>query len=155
MNPDHQIIIRFAEASEHVRLREIMIASRGVWGYDPVRFRQWAASLDVSPEGLGGAETYVAEQGAHLVGWAALAPSGDGVFDLAELWVEPDWIGKGIGSKLFRFALGRARDLGARRLEWGAEPGAVGFYVKMGGQHVRATKSSSFDFIIPVMGIDL
>jgi 8-oxo-dGTP pyrophosphatase MutT (NUDIX family) len=152
---DRQVIIRLAAPDEHERLREVAIASRGVWGYDEERFRQWASSLDVSAERLRDNETYVAEDGARLVGWASLRSPADGVCVLDELWVEPERIRSGVGSQLFRFILSRSRNLGASQLEWGAEPGAVGFYEKMGGRFLRTKRSSSFDLVIPVMSIDL
>ena len=60
---------------------------------------------------------------AALIAWAALIPPVAGVCVLDDLWVEPAWIGKTVGSQLFRLVEARARALGAHRLEWGAEPG--------------------------------
>src|SRR5207247_10253115 len=56
---------------------------------------------------------------------------------LDDLWVEPKWIGTRIGSRLFRHAAGRGEQLGASRMEWEAEPNAIGFYEKLGGRYVR------------------
>ena len=74
---------------------------------------------------------------------------------LDDLWVEPEWIGKGIGSLLFRHAVERARRLGGKRLEWEAEPNAVGFYENLGGRYLRDSEPSVWGRVIPVMGVDL
>jgi GNAT superfamily N-acetyltransferase len=72
---------------------------------------------------------------------------------LDDLWVEPGAMGGGIGTGLFRFAAERARELGARTMEWEAEPNAIGFYERMGGRYVRDSEPSEFGRILPVMAI--
>ena len=74
---------------------------------------------------------------------------------LFRAWVEPEWMGRGVGAQLFRFAARRALELGAETLEWASEPGAVGFYEKMGGRHVRDDVSHSFGHRLPVMSLAL
>ena len=146
--------IRPADPEEGARLREIAVAAKSHWGYDLERVERWAADGDFSPEGLSEKEVYVAEAGGRAVGWASLIPRGE-VCSLDDLWIEPGWIGKGVGSRLFRHATGRARRLGARVLEWEAEPHAVGFYERMGARHLRASGPSAWGRVNPVMGLSL
>jgi len=109
---------------------------------------------DFSPTGLGKKDAYVAEVDGRAVGWVAVIPQGDSCW-LDDLWVEPEWIGAGIGSSLFRHAAERGRQLGAGRMEWEAEPNALGFYEKMGGRYLRDSEPSAWGGIIAVMGLDL
>ena len=146
--------IRPAHAHEGERLREIAIASKGYWGYDPERVREWAATGDFSPEGLRENEVYVAEADEQAIAWTALIRKGELLW-LDDLWVEPAWIGQGIGARLFRHAVERARQLGGKRLEWEAEPNAVGFYQRMGGRYLRESEPSEWGRVLAVMGIDL
>jgi GNAT superfamily N-acetyltransferase len=146
--------IRPAVPAEGERLREIAIAAKSYWGYDPGRVREWAALGDFSPDGLREKEVYVAEAGGRAVAWAALIGRGESMW-LDDLWVDPGWIGHGIGTLLFSHVLDRARGLGGRRLEWEAEPNAVGFYEKLGGRYLRDSKPSAWGRVIPVMGVDL
>ena len=64
-------------------------------------------------------------------------------------------MGEGVGSALFRHALGRAGELGAVRLGWKAEPNAVGFYEHLGGRYSRSSEPSEWGRVLPVMGIDV
>jgi GNAT superfamily N-acetyltransferase len=80
-------------------------------------------------DGLRGKEVYVAEADGRAIAWAALIQRGKLIW-LEDMWVEPEWIGKGIGSLLFRHSVERATRLGGTRMEWEAEPNAVGFYEK-------------------------
>jgi GNAT superfamily N-acetyltransferase len=146
--------IRRASPHEGERLREIAIASKGYWGYDPERVRDWAASVDFSPEALRSADVYVAEVEGRLVGWASIVLKADLCW-LDDLWIEPEWIGKGIGGRLFRHAAEVGRGQGAGRMEWEAEPNAIGFYEKMGGRYVRETEPNAWGRTLAVMGVDL
>jgi GNAT superfamily N-acetyltransferase len=131
-----------------VRLREIAIASKGHWGYDAEQVRQWGATIELPPE------TYVVESEGAAIAWMALDPKGDLVW-LADMWVDPPWIGKGIGSLLFSHALERSKTLGGSRMEWEAEPNAVGFYERVGGRYLRDGEPSEWGRVLPVMGVDL
>jgi len=74
---------------------------------------------------------------------------------LEDLWIEPEWIGKGIGGTLFRHAAAHAIGLGAKYLEWEAEPNAAGFYERMGAKHLRESELSEWGRRLSVMGVEL
>lgn len=135
-------------------MREIARAAKAHWGYDEEWVRGWAARGDFSPEALTAKPVLVAEAGGRAVGFAALIPAGE-LCVLDDLWIEPEWIGRGVGTQLFRACADRARDLGAERLEWEADPHAVGFYERMGGRYLRDSPPTELNRVIPVMGLDL
>ena len=97
---------------------------------------------------------HVAEMNGRVVGWTGLIPRGD-VCWLDDLWIEPSSIGTGIGSRLFQHAAHVAEALGASRMEWEAEPNALGFYKRMGGRYVRDSEPSEWGRILQVMAVDL
>ena len=146
--------IRPVDPNEGERLREIAIAAKSYWGYDLGRVVHWAAMGDCSPRGLCEKEVYVAETLGQVIGWASLMSRGD-VCWLDDLWIEPEWIGRKVGSLLFCHAAERAKQRGATRMEWEAEPNALGFYEKMGGRYLRDSEPSIWGRVIPVMGVDL
>jgi GNAT superfamily N-acetyltransferase len=148
------LVIRSAAPEEGSLLKGITVRSRAYWGYDAARFRAWVERLESEPQ-LPDVEAYLAEVDGRPVGWAALKEPVDALCVLEDLWVEPDSMGRGVGTQLFRHSLERARELGASRLEWVAEPGAVGFYEKMGGRTVRDEVSGSFGHRMPVMRLDI
>ena len=147
------VTIRRAVSTDDPVLRQLAAASKGHWGYDQARLRRWASEIDLSELGTAGAEIYVAEKGGRLVGWAALRWR-EARCELDHLWIEPERIGEGIGSTLFRFAVARARELGAPRLEVESEPNAVGFYEKLGAARIGET-TSSWGRQLPVLAVDL
>ena len=92
-----------ASADEGERLREIAIAAKASWGYDLERVRHWAAMGDFSPAGLRQKDVVVASVGTNAVGWIGVIRQQE-VLWLDDLWVEPSWMGKGIGRRLFQHA---------------------------------------------------
>ena len=148
------IRVRPAHPQEGERLREIAIAAKSYWGYEPGSVEKWAATGDFSAQALADKPVYAAEVDGRPVAFAALIPKGD-ICVLDDLWVEPQWIGQGLGARLFRFCAEEARRLGATRLEWEAEPNAVGFYDRMGARRLRDSKRTMWGRVIPVMGTNL
>ena len=142
-------MIRRAEPGDQPRLREIAAAAKGHWGYEAGRVATWAAALDLAAR----EETWVAAVDESPVGWLALLP-GPSVVVLDDLWVDPRFFGRRIGTALFRFAAGRARELGANWLQWEAEPNSTGFYEKLGGVQV-GEMLGSWGRPLPVMQLDL
>jgi GNAT superfamily N-acetyltransferase len=128
------VTVRAARAADQDRLRELTLESKAHWGYDRDYVRRWAEGLSFASE----QERWVGEVDGVIVAWAGLVPPVDGVAVLDDLWVDPAWMRQGLGSRLFRHAAERARELGAARLEWGAERHALGFYEKMGGRFLRS-----------------
>ena len=127
------------------RLRAIAAAAKGHWGYDPQLVAEWAASIEFPPE----KELFVAEQA-----WASVVIL-DEVCRLEDLWVEPAAMGRGLGRELFERAAARGRALGCVRMEWEAEPNAIGFYERLGAVFIRDSEPSEWGRVLPVMGVSL
>jgi GNAT superfamily N-acetyltransferase len=142
--------LRPVQPADHDRLRELTFESKAHWGYDRDFVHRWADGLTFESE----QERWAAEVGGEIVAWAGLVPPADGVAVLDDLWVDPAWIGRGLGHRLFLLAADRARELGAERLEWGAEPNAVGFYEKLGGRALR-DHVTEWGRVAPWMGLEL
>ncbi len=137
---DHELRIRPADPDEGEALRTIAIASKGHWGYDQGFLMRFGAILSLSPDWIRQHDVWVLEEGGEVAGFYGLIHHGE-VSELDDLWLLPAYIGKGHGRRLFEHAAARARESGALRLEWEAEPHATGFYERMGGRAVRETIS--------------
>ncbi|HET8605964.1 MAG TPA: GNAT family N-acetyltransferase [Gaiellaceae bacterium] len=144
------LLIRRAEPEAIAALRELTFRSKAHWGYEPALVRAWVDGLSFSTD----KDYWLAEVDGTAVAWMGLVPSRAGVCVLDDLWVDPAWLGQGIGRKLFLLAVDAAAELGARRLEWGAEPNAVGFYEQVGGRKLR-DHVTEWGRVAPWMGIDL
>jgi GNAT superfamily N-acetyltransferase len=136
----------FMEAPLHIEsLREIAFAAKAHWGYDRERVRAWADSIALDD----GREIFVEDDA-----WASVFIRGE-ICWLEDLWVAPSAMGRGIGRRLFERAAGIGRERGCTRMEWDAEPNAVGFYERMGASHVRDGDVTEWGRVLPVMGVSL
>ena len=135
-------------------MREIAVEAKAHWGYDRALVEEWALAGDFEPESLRKRLLYVAEAEGRPVGWAALIPRAE-VGWLEDLWVEPAWIGRGVGRALFEHVAAEARQRGALRLEWEAEPNAQGFYGHMGATYVRDSEVTEWGRVLEVLGVEL
>jgi GNAT superfamily N-acetyltransferase len=149
-----EVRLRTADPADCDELVGITVASKASWGYPEHVMHDWAETLHISPELLDATETAVAEAGGRAVGWAQVVPPVDGVAVLDHLWVVPESMRAGIGTRLFRWAAAWARQRGAAAMEWESDPNAVGFYRRMGGRTVRMQRSE-WGRDLPVMAIDL
>jgi GNAT superfamily N-acetyltransferase len=149
-----EIHIREGRESDFERLRAIAVDAKQHWGYDRALVEEWAQGGDFEPESLRRRLLYVAEEDGRPVGWAALIPRGE-VGWLEDLWVDPAWIGRGIGRALFEHVATEARQRGARRLEWEAEPNAQGFYRHMGAAYRRDSEETEWGRVLEVLSVEL
>ncbi len=76
---------------------------------------------------------------------------------IENLWVSPEFIGKGAGKELFLHATELSRQRGYKTLKLEADPNAVGFYEKMGMVQVGERHSDVDDEprILPIMEMKL
>jgi GNAT superfamily N-acetyltransferase len=129
--------IRPARPDEGWLLRDIEIASKAYWRYSDRFMDRFARVVSMSPEFVKKHEVWVLEDDeAQVIGFHGLIHRGKLVL-LDHLWLLPGHIGAGHGRRLFEHAGERARAAGGERLEWSAEPHAIGFYEHMGGRYLR------------------
>ena len=83
--------------------------------------------LILRPEGLAEGRTHVAEHDGSVVGFATWAKT-TGTLELEDLFVDPGYRRRGIGTALLNRITQVLRARGAERLEVTANPHALGFY---------------------------
>lgn len=128
--------IRPARPDEAPELTEIAVASKAHWGYDQAFMARARDLLAIEPEYIAAHEVWVAVEDIAPLGFYALLIDGDTAV-LDHLWLVPSAIGHGLGRMLFEHAAQGARANRSVRLEWEAEPNAVGFYRRMGATRDR------------------
>jgi GNAT superfamily N-acetyltransferase len=92
--------------------------------------------LELSEEGVTDGRTRIADVDGRVIGFATWLGSGD-VTEIEDLFVDPDWMRRGVGRALVQDLIALARRRGARRVEVTGNPHARGFYERVGfsGDH--------------------
>jgi ribosomal protein S18 acetylase RimI-like enzyme len=165
-----EISIRKAHAFEFEILTSLAIAAKSYWGYSDEFIQACRHELTTTETDLlNPFYTYwLAYYEDTICGYAALKPLSlpliehlelsldDQLIELDGLWVLPEFIGQGIGSKLFRHFMPLLKASSYTHLEILSDPQASGFYEKMGGTYV-GDKSSNFEEgrLLPVFRMNL
>jgi ribosomal protein S18 acetylase RimI-like enzyme len=118
------------------QLSDIAFASKGYWGYPKRWMDLWKPQLTFSPEFFEQYESWAAVEDARLLGFYTLEQRSGNAW-LENLWVLPEFMGKGVGKALFLHAIELSRRRGYKTLQLEADPNAVGFYEKMGMYKLR------------------
>jgi GNAT superfamily N-acetyltransferase len=83
--------------------------------------------LVLEPDGLTEGRTHVAEESGSVVGFATWAETDGGGLELEDLFVDPQWMRRGIATALVNCIADVVRSRGADTLEVTASPDALAF----------------------------
>lgn len=133
--------IRRARIDETAALTAIAHAAKRHWGYPEAWIAQWRSALTITPELVRDHQVFVAAaEGGPPRGFYAMSVDGAGAV-LEHLWVQPEWMGHGLGRALLSHAARTAREHGAARLEIDSDPHAEGFYRRMGARRIGEVRA--------------
>ncbi|WP_114854587.1 GNAT family N-acetyltransferase [Brachybacterium sp. YJGR34] len=153
--PRERIVLRAARAEEAPLISALALRSKGHWGYSPEFLAACREELTLTAEQCASGAVRVAVLDGHLAGFSRLdgaPPEGE----LEALFVDPPWIGEGLGAALLDDVLRRAAGSGMRYLGLDADPGAESFYAKHGAVTVGRAESGSIPGrMLPRMRFDL
>ena len=153
--PDPEI--RPARPDEAAAMTALMRRSKQHWGYDAAFMEAHAGSLTITREDIERWGSFVLVLGGTLIGLLHLeAGSEPEVMVLTDLFIDPAFIGKGNGTRLWNYACGVARERGFRVLTFDSDPNAVGFYLHLGAIQIGVTRSTVIPGrVLPAMRFDL
>ncbi len=129
------MLIRPARQGDEQALTELLLRSKAHWQYTPEQMEAWRPELTITSETIAREIVFVGETEEGIAGFGSLTP-GPTRWVLEHLWVEPRWIGRGIGKGLLTFACQLAADQGAIEISIDAEPNAEAFYQAFGATRV-------------------
>lgn len=134
--PDAGILaINRATESLAPRLTEIARAAKAHWRYPSAWLEEWRDELSVSEGAIRQGTCYVARIDEDIAGFYLLEGTG-AKRTLEHLWIDPEFIGKGLGTALFAHAVSLAAEDGAHAVEIVSDPNAQGFYERLGAEKV-------------------
>jgi len=154
------IRLRPAQAEEAIALRELCLRSKAVWGYDEAFLAACREELQPGADAIVQGCVQVAELGNALAGVVEISVEGE-TAHLEKLFVEPRFIGDGVGKRLMGWAVEQAAALGVRWMVIEADPGAAGFYRRWGAHDDGVAPSGSIPgrllprLVLPMPGSEM
>lgn len=150
-----QVQIRFAREDEAELLSDLASRSKAHWPYDKDYLELCRSVTHVVAADVREWPFIVATDGTRVCGFAAACPV-QGEYMLDHLWLEPEFIGKGLGRLLFAEAARTARAMGWTKFLIAADPYAEAFYLKMGAKRIGERESKiKRGFFLPLLEYDL
>lgn len=148
-------IVRRAQRAEAAGLSELALRSKAHWGYDADFLEACRDVLTVSPADIDAGAVFVAELDGAPAGFYRLG-GGPPVAELEDLWVDPQTMGRGVGTALLAHAAARAQARGCAAVLVESDPHAEGFYRARGAQRVGERPSSVDESrLLPLLRLDL
>jgi len=149
--------LRPALEGEAKLLSDLAARSKAHWPYDPSYLSLVRSVIHITPEEIVKWPVIVGVQGTEICGFSAVATI-QGANMLDHLWIDPKFIGKGLGRALFHESVRKAQDLGWKSFQVASDPHAEEFYLKMGAIRIGEKESKikpglmlpllEFDFVL-------
>lgn len=150
--------IRQAKPSEAVRLGALAMSAKAYWGYSAEFMQQCKHELTYSESMIkdDANHFWVATQDDQVIGFSALKTINSEKMELDALFVEPDFMGKGIGRCLLDTTIAHAKNQNVASIVLLSDPNAKPFYTAMGAKYVGEKPSASIKGrTLPVMAFEL
>lgn len=137
-------------------LTRIALAAKAHWGYPQRWMEIWRPQLTFSPEYFQENDSWMAVLDERPIAFYTWKDK-QGIAWIEDLWVWPDYIGKGVGKALFLHAVEFSRQRRYKILELESDPNAIGFYQKMGMYKIgeRHSEVDGQPRTLPIMRLDL
>ncbi len=135
--------IRPAKPCDAVTLSDLALRSKAYWGYSTEFIEACRDELSYTPEQITDKQSdfQVLETSDVIIAFYKLDAQPGKNFELEALFVDPDWIGQGIGRDLLDHAKMMAVHKGGQSITVQSDPNAVAFYQSAGGV-ITGTESS-------------
>jgi GNAT superfamily N-acetyltransferase len=124
--------IRRARPEEADALTALIRRAKAHWGYDQSFLEMSRPFLQITAATIERDPVYCAQVTGTVAGLSHLQSLNATEVQLAELFVDPTFIGHGIGGQLWRHAIEQVRTMGAQSLTFEADPHAQPFYEHVG-----------------------
>lgn len=141
-----------AHAITALRDRTIRTVVAPLGLYTPEQIDQWAGTFspELSAAVIAEGNSYVSEIENHVVGFGRLQVSDAGVLHIRGIFVDADFIHRGLGRQMVEYLLALAQSRGERAVELIATLNARGFYERLGFQCLaRVMHTTRSGAIIP------
>ncbi len=153
-----KLLIRNVELHEISYLSALATRSKAYWGYSAEFMTACQEELLISPNKLKNEKFFymAGEYQGEIIGFYAIEHLSKSNFELEALFVEPKYIGTGIGTALITHAKSYAAAMGGHILIIQGDPHAEKFYQAMGGKIAGKRESASIPGrFLPTFSISL
>ena len=147
--------IQKAIPGDHEILTQITKKSKAYWGYSNEQIEDWSPFLTVTEEYIETNSVFNLMLDNEILGYYSFFHESENSIKLDNLFVLPDFIGKGFGKLLMNDFLVRLQDLSVQKIVLNSEPNAESFYIKFGFVKIGQIETSIKDRYLPIMELKI
>lgn len=136
-------------------LTNITKKSKSHWGYSNEQIESWSSQLTITTNYIETNKIYKLVINDLVVGYYSYVILEENVVQLDNLFVLPEYIGKGLGTFLMSDFLDRCKALKFQKVVLEADPNAENFYKKHGFKTIGQIETSIKDRFLPIMELHL
>lgn len=143
-----------ANVGDAKTLDALTMRSKSFWGYSEKQLEEWKDDLEITPDYIRENEVYLVRVHPQIIGYYSFQIM-DKKAKLDNVFLAPDYIGKGLGRILMNDLLKRMVERGITTISLEADPYVENFYLKFGFKTVGKLRSSVPGRYLPVMEVKL
>ncbi|OHT46782.1 GNAT family N-acetyltransferase [Flavobacterium tructae] len=147
--------IEKANTTDSEILTQITKKSKAYWGYSAEQIQKWEVNLTISPDYIKEHDVFKLVKDKVIIGYYSYLFEDEKNVKMDNLFILPEYIGKGFGKYLFLDFLNRMKEVEIQTIQLDSEPNAEGFYLKMGFVKIGAFETSIKDRFMPIMKMKL
>lgn len=149
------MIIEKANIEENEILTNITKKSKAYWGYSPEQILMWSNNLTISKEYIEKNDVFKLIFENKIIGYYSYIKEENHTVKLDNLFVLPEYIGKGFGKYLMDDFTERMRYEKCQKIILDSEPNAEKFYQKIGFKKIGEFETSIKNRFMPIMEMKL
>lgn len=144
-----------AGIDDHEVLTTITKKSKAYWGFSEDILKEWEDLLTVTKSYIEINEVYKLVQEDQIIGYYSYFSIDENTIKLDNIFILPEFIGKGFGKILMNDFLKNIRQLGINKITLDAEPNAEKFYKTFGFETIGQLESSIKERYLPIMELQI
>jgi N-acetylglutamate synthase-like GNAT family acetyltransferase len=144
-----------ADSEDHEVLTSITKKSKAYWGFSDEVLKDWEHLLTVTKDYIATNEVYKLVLNEQIIGYYSYFSVDEKTIKLDNIFILPEFIGKGFGKLLMNDFLKNSKQLEIKKITLDAEPNAEKFYQSFGFETIGQLESSIKDRYLPIMELQI
>jgi streptomycin 6-kinase len=136
-----KIEIQKATLSDLKKINDLVRISKSYWGYDKAFIDKFMGILGMTAEHFPHTHTFLLIVDTNLAGLYSFFITEDDILELEYFFLHPDYIGKGLGRKLWESCCQTVQILKKKEFILWSDPNTETFYTKMGCHKIEEKES--------------
>jgi N-acetylglutamate synthase-like GNAT family acetyltransferase len=147
--------IEKATISDNEILTEITKKSKAYWGYSAQQILKWNQNLTITQDYIRENKVFKLIEENIIIGYYSYIFEDEKHVKMDNLFILPEYIGKGFGKFLLLDFLNRMKEAQIETITLDSEPNAEAFYFKMGFVKIGEFETSIKNRFMPIMEMKL